>query len=63
VLPVDGEDNRADGQADSAEKDPAWRLTAWLLPVGAGASALLTLAQTGTGGLGGVIGYPAAVAP
>src|ERR671939_2021664 len=35
---------------------------AWLLPAGAGASALLTLGQTVTGGLGGVIGYPAALA-
>jgi predicted Zn-dependent protease with MMP-like domain len=59
---VDGDDGRADGQADSAEKDPAWQLTAWLLPAGAGASALLTLGQTVTGGLGRVIGYPAALA-
>jgi Zincin-like metallopeptidase len=59
---MDGDDGRADGQADSPEKDPAWHLTAWLLPAGAGASALLTLGQTVTGGLGGVIGYSAALA-
>ena len=59
---MDGEDDRAAGQADSAETDPAWHLTAWLLPAGAGASALLTLAQTLSGGLGGVTGYPAALA-
>jgi len=58
---VDGEDGRADGQADSPEKDPAWHLTAWLLPAGAGASSLLTVGQTVSGGLGGVIGYPAAL--
>jgi predicted Zn-dependent protease with MMP-like domain len=62
VSPVDGEDDPAAGQADGAQKDPAWRLTAWLLPAGAGASALLTLGQTVTGGLGRVIGYPAALA-
>jgi predicted Zn-dependent protease with MMP-like domain len=59
---VDDEDDQAAGQADSAEKDPAWRLTTWLLPAGAGASALLILGQTVTGGLGGVIGYPAVLA-
>ena len=59
---MDGDDDRADGQADSPEKDPAWHLTAWLLPAGAGASSLLTVGQTLTGGLGGMIGYPAALA-
>jgi hypothetical protein len=59
---VDGDDGRADGQADSPEKDPAWHLTAWLLPAGAGTSALLTLGQTVTGGLGAMIGYPAVLA-
>src|SRR4051794_41729005 len=59
---MDGDDGRADGQADSPEKDPAWHLTAWLLPAGAGASALLTAGQTLTGGLGGALGYPAALA-
>src|SRR5919108_4717761 len=59
---MDGDDGRADGQVDSSEKDPAWQLTVWLLPAGAGASALLALGQTFTGGLDGVIGYPAALA-
>ena len=50
------------GMSDERAEDPAWRLTALVLPVGAGASALLTAAQTVAGGLGGALGYPAALA-
>lgn len=36
---------------ESASNDPAWRLTAWLLPCGAGLSALLVAGQTVSGAL------------
>jgi len=55
-------DDHADDVGSDRVEDPAWRLTALVLPVGAGASALLTAAQTVAGGLGGALGYPAALA-
>src|SRR2546430_3610011 len=65
---VDGDDSRTDGQALQTDslaedaEDPGWQLTAWILPAGAAASAMLTVGQTITGGLGRAIGYPAALA-
>ena len=50
------------GASDGAAEDPAWRLTAWVLPAGAGASALLTAAGAIGGSLGAAAGYPAALA-
>ncbi|MCA1598672.1 MAG: hypothetical protein LC769_06555, partial [Chloroflexi bacterium] len=55
-------DNHADDAVSDRAEDPAWRLTALVLPAGAGASALLTAAQTVAGGLGSTLGYPAALA-
>ena len=55
-------DDRVEDVAGNLSEDPAWRLTALVLPAGAGASALLTAAQTVAGGLGGALGYPAALA-
>jgi hypothetical protein len=49
----------ATAPAESSGDDPAWRLTAWLLPGGAAASALLVAAQTAAGTLGrgnGIVG-------
>jgi len=58
----DASDDHADDAVSDSTEDPAWRLTALVLPIGAGASALLTAAQTVAGGLGGALGYPAALA-
>lgn len=44
---------------ESTAADPAWRLTALLLPIGAGLSAVLTLGQVVTGNLSGATGYVA----
>ena len=55
-------DDSDDGAGGESVEDPAWRLTAWVLPAGAGASALLTAVQTAAGGLGAALGYPAALA-
>jgi len=55
-------DDHADDAVSDRAEDPAWRLTALVLPAGAGASALLTGAQTVAGGIGGALGYPAALA-
>jgi len=55
-------DDHADDAVSDRTEDPAWRLTALVLPIGAGASALLTAAQTVAGGLTGALGYPAALA-
>lgn len=46
---------------ESVAADPAWRLTALLLPIGAGLSAVLTLGQVMTGSLSGATGYVAAL--
>ena len=48
--PDDAPTNAEDAADDPAD-DPAWRLTAWLLPLGALGSAVLTLLQTATGAL------------
>ncbi len=62
-VPIEGvSDDHADDAVSDFAEDPAWRLTAWVLPIGAGASALLTAAQTVAGGLGATLGYPAALA-
>jgi len=55
-------DDHADDAGSDRAEDPAWRLTALVLPAGAAASALLTMAQTVAGSLGGALGYPAALA-
>lgn len=55
-------DDRVEDADGGLIEDPAWRLTALILPAGAGASALLTAAQTVSGGLGAALGYPAALA-
>lgn len=50
------------GDRIAAVDDPAWRLTAWLLPVAAGASALLALAETLVGSLAQPLGALAVLA-
>ncbi len=57
--PLDATDGQVTGPAEDPVEDPAWRLTSWVLPIGVGASALLTAAQAGGGALG-ALGYPAA---
>jgi len=59
---TDSTDVNNEPDATGGAEDPAWRLTAWVLPAGAGASALLTAVQTIGGGLGAAAGYPAALA-
>lgn len=55
-----------DGPADDAAPvadvadDPAWQFTAWLLPAGAGVTALLTAGQTISGALDPATGYSGA---
>ena len=51
-LTAGANDKLAEEAGSDSVEDPAWRLTAWVLPIGAGAAALLTAAQTAEGGLG-----------
>lgn len=54
-------DYAAGAPLENLADDPAWRLTAWLLPIGAGASAIITAVQTLGGAIDGALGYPTAL--